>query len=291
MDDYMIRGTAADGQIRFFAAYTRKTVEFARMSHVLSPIATAALGRLLTAGAMMGSMMKSEEDRLTVKIDCAGPIKGLTVTADSEGHVKGFVVNPDVDLPSKIPGKLNVGDALDQGILSVIRDTGLKTPYVGQTILETSEIAEDLAYYFTTSEQTPSSVALGVLLNERGMVKHAGGFIFQMMPGASDETAAKLEERLEGLTSVTGALDQGKTIEELVEGLLTGFEPEILERKKVQFRCDCSREKTYAMIEALPKEEIESMIAEDHDQEAICRFCGKRYYFTVDELRSMLDRA
>lgn len=290
MDDYMVRGTAADGQIRFFAAYTRKTVEFARLSHVLSPIATAALGRLLTAGAMMGSMMKSEEDRLTVKIDCAGPIKGLAVTADAEGHVKGYVLNPDVNLPSKVPGKLNVGDALDQGILSVIRDTGLKVPYVGQTILETSEIAEDLAYYFTTSEQTPSSVALGVLLNETGMVKHAGGFIFQMMPGAKDETAAMLEERLQGLTSVTGALDQGMKIEELVEGLLTGMDPEILERKTVQFRCDCSKEKTYAMIEALPKSEIQAMIAEGHDQEAICRFCGRRYYFTVEELQEMLDR-
>ena len=291
MDDYMIRGTAADGQIRFFAAYTRKTVEFARLSHVLSPIATAALGRLLTAGAMMGSMMKSPEDRLTIKIDCAGPIKGLTVTADSEGHVKGYVMNPDVDLPAKTPGKLNVGDALDQGVLSVIRDTGLKVPYVGQTILETGEIAEDLAYYFTTSEQTPSSVALGVLLNETGMVKHAGGFIFQMMPGAKDETAAMLEERLQGLTSVTGALDQGIKIEELVEGLLTGLNPEILERKTVQFRCDCSKEKTYAMIEALPKSEIEAMIAEDHDQEAICRFCGRRYYFTVEDLREILNRA
>ena len=291
MNDYMIRGTAADGQVRFFAAYTRKTVEFARISHVLSPIATAALGRLLTAGAMMGSMMKSEEDRLTLKIDCAGPIKGLTVTADSEGHVKGFVINPDVDLPSKQPGKLNVGDALDQGILSVIRDTGLKAPYVGQTILETGEIAEDLAYYFTTSEQTPSSVALGVLVNERGMVKHAGGFILQMMPGASDEIADQLTDRLSGFTSVTSAFDQGLTVEELIDGLLTGYQPEILEKKPVSFRCDCSREKTYGMIEALPKTEIQAMIDEDHDQEAVCRFCGRRYYFTVEELKGMLEKS
>ena len=291
MNDYMIRGTAADGQGRFFAAYTRKTVEFARISHVLSPIATAALGRLLTAGAMMGSMMKSEEDRLTLKIDCAGPIKGLTVTADSEGHVKGFVINPDVDLPSKQPGKLNVGDALDQGILSVIRDTGLKAPYVGQTILETGEIAEDLAYYFTTSEQTPSSVALGVLVNERGMVKHAGGFILQMMPGASDEIADQLTDRLSGFTSVTSAFDQGLTVEELIDGLLTGYQPEILEKKPVSFRCDCSREKTYGMIEALPKTEIQAMIDEDHDQEAVCRFCGRRYYFTVEELKGMLEKS
>ena len=291
MNDYMIRGTAASGQVRFFAAYTKNTVEFARRSHVLLPIATAALGRLLTAGVMMGSMMKSEEDRLTVKIDCAGPIKGLTVTADNDGHVKGFVINPDADVPSKVPGKLNVGDALDQGILSVIRDTGLKAPYVGQTILQTGEIAEDLAYYFTTSEQTPSSVALGVLVDKNRMVRHAGGFILQMMPGASDEVAEKLEERLEGFSSVTSALDQGMTIEELIEGLLTGFEPEILERKEVSFRCDCSREKTTAMIEALPRTEIEAMIAENHDQEAVCRFCGKRYYFTVDELRSMLGES
>lgn len=290
MNDYMIRGTAKDGEVRFFAAYTRDTVEYARASHGLSPIATAALGRLLTAGAMMGAMMKSEEDRLTVKIDCDGPIKGLTVTADAEGHVKGYVKNPLVDLPSKTPGKLNVGDALDLGVLSVIRDTGLKEPYVGQTILMTSEIAEDLTYYFTTSEQTPSSVGLGVLMNPDNTVRTAGGFILQLMPNASEECISALEAHLKGFDSVTAKLDTGLTIEEMMEALLQGLNPEILEKKPVAFTCDCSREKTADMLHALPDKELREMIDEGHDIEVVCHFCSKKYGFTPGELQKMLKK-
>ena len=211
MTDYIIRATAAEGQIRAFAATTRDLVEYARSAHNTSPVATAALGRLLTAGAMMGIMMKGEKDLLTLKIEGDGPIGGLTVTADSRGNVKGYAFHPEVMLPPNAKGKLDVGGALGIGVLSVIKDIGLKDPYVGQTILVTSEIAEDLTYYFATSEQTPSSVALGVLMERDNTVKQAGGFILQMMPGASEEVISALEKRLGEITSITALLDAGNT--------------------------------------------------------------------------------
>lgn len=290
MSDYMIRGTAAEGQVRFFAACTRDTVEYARAAHGLSPIATAALGRLLTAGAMMGAMMKSEEDLLTLKIDCDGPIKGLTVTADAAGHVKGYVKVPDVILPPNDKGKLNVGGALDLGVLSVIRDVGLKEPYVGQTILVTSEIAEDLTYYFAVSEQTPSSVGLGVLMNRDNTVATAGGFIVQMMPGASEETVSKVEEGVKKVSSVTSLLSEGYTPEMLADFILGDLSPEVLGRTPVSFTCGCSREKTEGMIESLPEEELREMIDEGKEIEVVCHFCSKKYVFPVAELEEMLRR-
>ena len=289
MSDYLVRGTAADGELRFFGAYTKDTAEFARAAHGLSPIATAALGRLLTAGAMMGAMMKNEQDLLTLKIDCDGPIKGLMVTADAFGHVKGFVKNPNVVLPSVKPGKLNVGGALDLGVLSVIRDTGLKEPYVGQTVLQTGEIAEDLTYYFATSEQTPSSVALGVLLQMDGTVRTSGGFILQVMPNASDETVSTLEKRLSSVSSVTDELSSGKSIEDLISGLLDGFRPEFNDKTPVGFVCNCSREKTAGMLKSLPKKDLEEMIAEGKDTEVVCHFCNRHYVFSAGDLKRLLE--
>ena len=206
MSDYMVRAIAADGQIRAFAATTRELVEEARQRHATYPVATAALGRLLTAGVMMGSMMKGDKDLLTLQIKCSGPIGGLTVTADTHGNVKGFVNNPEVDLPPSPKGKLDVGRALDLGILTVIRDLGLKDPYVGQTELKTGEIAEDLTYYFATSEQTPSSVALGVLMNKDNTVRQAGGFILPLMPGAGVAVISALEKKISGLRSKRGVV-------------------------------------------------------------------------------------
>ena len=217
MSDYIIRATAAEGQIRAFAATTRELTEFARQAHNTSPVATAALGRLLTAGTMMGVMMKGADDILTIKIEGDGPIGGLTVTADSKGDVKGYAYNPEVMLPPNEKGKLDVGGALGIGVLSVIKDIGLKEPYVGQTILVTSEIAEDLTYYFATSEQTPSSVALGVLMNKDNTVRQAGGFILQLLPGASEEVISTLENRLKEITSITSLLDAGNTPEMILE--------------------------------------------------------------------------
>ncbi len=285
----MIRGIASEGEIRFFAAYTRDTAEFARKAHGLSPVAAAALGRLLTGGVMMGAMLKNDEDILTLKIDCDGPIGGLTVTADALGHVKGYVKNPEVDLPANDKGKLDVGGALDLGVLSVIKDEGLKEPYIGQTILQTGEIAEDLTYYFAVSEQTPSSVALGVLLDkDSGEVKQAGGFILQVMPNASDETISRLEERLSHISSVTSFFEEGKTIEDMMELLLSGMDHHITERKDCGFFCDCSEEKTEGMISSLPKEELQDMIDEGKEVEVVCHFCNKRYLFSVDRIREML---
>lgn len=290
MSDYLVRGTAADGELRFFGAYTKETAEFARTAHGLSPIATAALGRLLSAGAMMGAMMKNEQDLLTLKIDCDGPIGGLLVTADAFGHVKGFVKNPNVVLPSVKPGKLNVGGALDLGVLSVIRDTGLKEPYVGETILQTGEIAEDLTYYFAVSEQTPSSVALGVLVNPDCTVNTAGGFILQVMPGASEETVSALENRLSSFTSVTDELSAGKSIESLLTALLDGFSPEFTDRTPVSFVCGCSREKTKRILDSLPKKDLQEMIDEGKDTEVVCHFCSHKYTFSVEELKELLKR-
>ena len=290
MSDYMVRGTAAAGQLRFFGAYTRDTAEFGRQAHNLSPVAAAALGRLLTGGAMLGYMMKNEEDRLTIKIDCDGPIGGLMVTADSQGHVKGYVKNPDVDLPPTPLGKLDVGGALGLGVLSVIRDEGLKEPYVGQTILETGEIGDDLTYYFMNSEQIPSSVALGVLFDkETGAIKEAGGFIIQLMPNASDTLIRALEERITMITSITSWLASGNSIEEMLMGFFEGMVPVINERIPVSFTCDCSAEHTAGVLQSLPREELQEMIDDGEPVEVCCQFCGKRYIFQIPEVQAILN--
>ncbi|MCI6886337.1 MAG: Hsp33 family molecular chaperone HslO [Lachnospiraceae bacterium] len=291
MSDYIIRATAADGQIRAFAATTCGLVEYARSAHNTSPVATAALGRLLTAGAMMGVMMKGEDDLLTIKIEGDGPIKGLTVTADSKGNVKGYVFHPEVMLPPNDKGKLDVAGALGIGVLSVIKDIGLKDPYVGQTILVTSEIAEDLTYYFATSEQTPSSVALGVLMNRDNTVRQAGGFILQLLPGASEEIIAKLEKKLSEITSITSMLDAGKTPEMILEEILGEFGLEILDQIPTQFYCNCSKERIEKALISVGKQELQSMIDDGETIEVNCHFCNKHYPITIEELKLLLEKA
>ena len=291
MSDYIIRATAAEGQIRAFAAITRELTEFARQAHNTSPVATAALGRLLTAGAMMGVMMKGADDILTIKIEGDGPIGGLTVTADSKGDVKGYAYNPEVMLPPNEKGKLDVGGALGIGVLSVIKDIGLKEPYVGQTILVTSEIAEDLTYYFATSEQTPSSVALGVLMNKDNTVRQAGGFILQLLPGASEEVISTLENRLKEITSITSLLDAGNTPEMILEHILGDFDLEILDKIPTQFACNCSRERIEKALISIGKKELQEMINEGKTIEMNCHFCNKHYPVTVEELKGLLEKA
>ena len=242
MKDYIVRATAANAQIRAFAASTTELVEEARTRHNTSPVATAALGRLLTAGAMMGSMMKNPTDVLTLQVQCGGPIGGMTVTADSKGEVKGYVHNPDVMLPPK-NGKLDVGGALGPGFLNVIKDMGLKEPYSGQTILQTGEIAEDLTYYFATSEQVPSSVGLGVLMEKDNTVRCAGGFIVQVMPFIEEEVLSKLEENIKNIQSVTAMLDNGHTPEEMLNHVLEGLDVEITDTLPAKFDCNCSKER------------------------------------------------
>ncbi|MBS6952881.1 MAG: Hsp33 family molecular chaperone HslO [Enterocloster asparagiformis] len=291
MADYVIRATAADGQIRAFAATTRDLVEEARKAHNTSPVATAALGRLLTAGVMMGVDMKGEDDVLTLKVQGDGPIEGLLVTADSHGNVKGYAYNPQVMLPPNSKGKLDVGGSLGVGVLSVIKDIGLKEPYVGQTILVTGEIAEDLTYYFATSEQIPSSVALGVLMNRDNTVSQAGGFIIQLMPGAPEDMIDRLEERLKEITSITTLLDEGSTPEMILEHVLGEFGLELNDRVPVRFSCNCTKERVEKALISVGKKDIQEMIDDGKPIEVNCHFCNKNYDFTVDELKEMLGKA
>lgn len=288
MSDYIIRGTAANNQVRFFAATTKNMVETARTIHNTSPVATAALGRLLTAGAMMGSMSKCDTDLTTLQIKCSGPIEGLIVTADGAANVKGYVTNPNVILPANSKGKLDVAKALDLGVLSVIKDIGLKEPYIGQTHLVSGEIAEDLTYYFATSEQVPSSVALGVLMEKNNTVKQAGGFIIQLMPFADEELITALEERLKDFSSITGLLDQGMTPEDMMRKLFEGYDVSIMDQIPTGYHCDCSRERVYQAVMSIGRKEIEEMIADNKPIEVNCHFCGKHYYFDTEDLKSML---
>lgn len=288
MNDIIIRGMAADNQVRFFAAYTREVVETAHTIHNTSPVATAALGRLLTAGSIMGSMCKNDSDILTLQIQCSGPIKGLTVTANAKAEVKGYVNNPYVDLPLSDKGKLDVGKALDLGVLSVIKDIGMKEPYVGQTNLVTGEIAEDLTYYFATSEQIPTSVALGVLVDKDLSVRHAGGFIIQLMPFATEELISDLETRLKEFSSITSLMEQGMTPEDMMHKLFDGYNIELTDSIVPHYQCNCSKDRTYRAIASISRKDIEDMIADNEPIEVGCQFCNKKYIFTVDDLKNML---
>ena len=291
MNDYIVRATAANAQIRAFAMTSRALVEEARRIHNLSPVITAALGRLLTAGAMMGSMLKGDKDVLTMQIHCDGSVRGLAVTADAKANVKGTALEPQVMLPPNALGKLDVGGAVGNGILSVIKDMGLKEPYVGQTQLQTGEIAEDLTYYFATSEQVPSAVGLGVLMEKDNTVRQAGGFIIQLMPSADDETINALEEKLKTMDSVTNILDAGSTPEQLLELLLGGLGLEINDTISAQYYCDCSRERVERAIISIGKKDIQEMIDDGKQVEVRCQFCDKIYNFEVEDLEKMLAEA
>lgn len=291
MEDYIVRATAGEAQIRAFSCTTRGIVEKARKAHNSSPVVTAALGRLLSAGAMMGSMLKGDKDVLTLQIKSDGPVGGLTVTADSHGNVKGFANVPDVIVPAKSNGKLDVSAAIGNGKLSVIKDMGLKEPYLGQTLLQTGEIAEDLTYYFATSEQVASSVGLGVLMNRDNTVKQAGGFIVQLMPFASDEVIDRLEKNLGRVSSVTSILDEGHSPEQILELILEGLEPEILDTAPAAFACSCNRRKIEKVLISLGKKELKKMIDDGEEIEVNCDFCNTQYKFGVAELKELYQRS
>ena len=290
MNDYIIRATAANDQIRAFAAVTTEMVETAREHHNTSPVATAALGRLLTAGAMMGSMMKGGKDVLTLQIKAGGPLQGITVTADSQGNVKGYVGNPDVCIPVNSKGKLDVAGAVGPGFLTVIKDMGLKEPYSGQVMLQTCEIAEDLTYYFATSEQVPSAVGLGVLMNKNNTVRQAGGFIVQLMPFAEEEVISRLEQNVQKINSVTNLLEEGHTPESLLEKVLEGFDVQINEKMDTRFCCNCSKERVAKALISIGRKELNEMIQEGKPIEMNCHFCNTNYNFTVEELKEILRR-
>ena len=286
MSDYIVRAIAAGGQIRAFAATTKDTVEKARQLHNTSPIATVALGRLLTGGVMMGVTMKNDSDILTVQIKGNGPIGAMTVTADPKGNVKGFVANPEVMLPLK-DGRLDIAGAVGIGVLSVIKDIGLKEPYVGDTILITSEIADDLTYYYATSEQIPSSVGLGVLMDKDNTVEQAGGFIIQLMPDATEEVIDKLEKRIKEIKSVTHMLENGMTPEKILEYILGGMELEILDTIPTQFYCNCSRVSKAVM--SIGVKDLKEMVDDNKPIEVNCHFCNSHYTFSPQELGQMLE--
>ena len=291
MTDYLVRATAAQAQIRAFACTTRLMAEHARSVHNTSPVVTAALGRLLAAGCMMGSMLKGERDLLTIQIVADGPMKGMTVTADSGGNVKGYANESGVMLPANAAGKLDVAGAVGQGYLNVIKDMGLKEPYAGQTSLQTGEIAEDLTYYFAVSEQVPSSVGLGVLMERDNTVKQAGGFIVQLMPFAEESVINKLEENLKKVTSVTTLLDEGNTPEQILSYLLEGLDMEIGDTMPVQYYCNCSKQRVEKALISIGKKETQDMIDEGKDIEVNCHFCNKNYVFSVDELKAIVKKA
>lgn len=289
MHDYMVRATAAGARIRAFACTTKELVEEARKAHNTSPVVTAGLGRLLSAGCMMGSMLKGEDDLITLIVRGDGPLQGLTVTADSKGRVKGYPLVPDVILPANAIGKLDVGGAVGRGYLKVIRDMGLKEPYVGQTELQTGEIAEDLTYYFALSEQVPSSVGLGVLMEKDNTVKQAGGFIIQLMPFAEEEVIARLEENLQNIKSVTAMLEAGHTPEEMLTQILDGMDVEILDTMPVSFYCNCNKEKVQKALMGMGRRDLEDIIKDGEGIDVNCHFCNKNYHFTIDELKALLD--
>jgi len=288
MQDYIIRATAGNGSVRIFAANTRNLANNARLLHQTAPVATAALGRTLTAAAMMGATLKNETDILTLDIRGNGPLGGIVVVADNKSHVKGYVLNPDVDIPKKANGKIDVSGAVGIGVLTITKDMGLKEPVSGQVELITSEIAEDITYYFATSEQTPSSVALGVLVDVDYSVKQAGGYIIQLMPFAKEEVIAHLECVLPSLPPITTLLESGKTIEDILNMIFENQDLTILETIHPKFSCNCSRDKTKKALISVGLDELKKILEEDQGANLHCNFCNKDYYFNSCEIELLL---
>ncbi|MBR4114303.1 MAG: Hsp33 family molecular chaperone HslO [Anaerotignum sp.] len=291
MSDYIVRATAGNGSIRAFAATTRDLVQHAREIHHTSPVASAALGRMLTAAAMMGSMLKGDKDLLTLQVRGDGPLQGVVVTSDSKSQVKGYVFNPNVEIPDLIPGKLNVSGAIGAGHLSVIKDIGMREPYAGKIELVTGEIAEDLTYYFAQSEQTPSAIGLGVLVETDTSIRRAGGFIIQLLPDATDEMIDKLEKKLATIPYVSDLLDMGQTPEGILEMILGDFDLNILDKIPTTFYCNCTRERVEKALISIGKDELEKIIREDKKANLHCHFCSKEYDFNEEQLVALLDEA
>jgi len=291
MNDYIVRATAGNGSIRAFAATTRDLVQHAREVHHTSPVASAALGRMLTAAAMMGTMLKGDKDILTLQIRGEGPLQGIVVTSDSKAQVKGYVFNPGVEVPDLIPGKLNVSGAIGAGHLSIIKDIGMKEPYAGKIELVTGEIAEDLTYYFAQSEQTPSAIGLGVLVETDTSIRRAGGFIIQLLPDATDEMIDKLEKKLATIPYVSDLLDMGLTPEDILNMILGDFDLKIVDKIPTTFYCNCTRERVEKALISIGREELEKIIREDKKANLHCHFCSKEYDFNEEQLVALLEEA
>ena len=287
--DYIVRASLANDSVRAFAISSTHLVAEARERHRTLPVVTAALGRLLSAGAIMGSMMKGDKDIVTISLKGDGPAGYITVTADSHGHVKGFPGNPNVDIPRKYAGKLDVGAAVGRGLLTVSYDLGLKEPYSGQVEIQTGEVAEDLAYYFTVSEQLPSAVGLGVMVDTDSSVNHAGGFIVQLLPDAPEDVIELLEKKLANLEPVTTMMEQGMTPEEMLLHIFEGVDIEFTERHDVKFYCDCSKEKVKRALAAISDEDLQDIVNDDEDIEVKCFFCNTAYKFSIADIKDILS--
>lgn len=292
MADYIVNAITSNGAIRVVAADTTELCNRAQEIHKMSPTAAAALGRTLTAAAIMGGMLKSTEDSLTIQLNGGGPIGKVVAVADGRANVKGYVGNPLVDLPLNEKGKLDVGGAIGRdGMLGIIRDLGLKEPYVGQIPLVNGEVAEDLTQYYATSEQIPTAVALGVLVDVDYTIKAAGGFILQVLPGAYDEDIDNVEKTIQSISSVTEMLSNGQKPEDIVEKLLSGYEIEYFDNMDTKYQCDCSRDRTDRALISLGKDELSKIIEEDGKAEITCHFCDNVYKYTKEELETLLESA
>ena len=288
--DKLTKAVTKDGFIRIYAVNSKETVAEAQKIHQASPVVTAALGRTLTGAMLMGAMQKDENIDLTLQVKGLGPAGLIITVAKHDGFVKGYVENPFVDLPLNSKGKLDVGAAVGtDGYLSVVKDLKLKEPYIGKVPLQTGEIGDDLAFYFAQSEQVPTAVALGVLVDKDLSVKAAGGFIVQVMPGCDEFTLKRIEKAVEKIKSVTDLLADGMTSLELVKFVMKDFDIEILETKEVGYRCDCSRERTENAIKSLGKDEIRSILEEEGQAEVTCHFCNKAYVFDKEFLEKALE--
>ena len=288
--DKLVRGTAKDGMGRVIGAITTDIVDFGTTAHECTPVASAALGRMLTAGVLIGSTLKSEKEKVTLKMDGGGEAKGVTVVADSKGNVKGYIGNPYIDLPLNEKGKLDVSKAIGKnGMLYVIKDLGLKDPYVGQVPITSGEIAEDFTYYFTVSEQTPSAVALGVLVDKDLSIKAAGGFIIQMMPDADELLADILMYRLQEIPPVTQMIAEGKTIEDILQYIFDGMDLKLLQESKPEYKCDCSRDKIEKALISIGEKDLREIYNDNKDEEVVCNFCNKKYSFSHEDIGKMLN--
>ena len=290
MKDIIARGMSMDGNISVIAANTTVLVEKARQLHLTSPVATAALGRTLTAASMIGISLKDEKESVTLRIKGDGPIGGITVVTDHESNVRGFVNNPMVELPINEYGKLDVGGAVGKGTFTFIKDMGLKEPYVGQTPLVTGEISQDITYYFATSQQVPTSISLGVLVDTDGKVNVAGGCIAQLMPGATDEVAEKLEQNVLALPSITTMLNEGLTPDDIIYKITDGFGTIVYNEKTYpEYVCKCSKDKMIKALISLGKEEIDKLIDSEEEVEMVCHFCNFKYVFSDEEIKAIRD--
>lgn len=286
MNDYLIRATGYQNEVRAFSVVSTSVVSEAQARHQTSATASAALGRTLSVAAMMGAMYKGNE-KITVKIEGDGPVGAIIVDANTKGNVRGYVHHPKADVPRYENGKLAVGNLVGNGFLTVVKDLGLKENFSGMVPLVTGEIGEDFTYYFATSEQTPSAIGVGVLVNLDDKIKAAGGFIVQVMPGASEETISDLERRITSLPQVSSLVEKGYNPEQILQTVLGEKNVNVLDKKPIQFYCECSKNRFAQAIAGLGNEEIEAIIEEDGQAEVVCQFCGDQYLFTKEDLEKL----